>query len=110
MQRGPLPMNEKKLERLRAKGWTETSVQKFLDLTDPDTAYIKLKLNLSRTLREKRLARGLTQTQFADLVQSSQSRVSKMEGGDLSISIDLLVRGLLALGATKEELAEVISA
>ena len=103
-------MKEEKLERLKATGWMETSVQDFLELTDEEAAYIEMKLNLSQALRERRRARGMTQKEFAALVRSSQSRVSKMENGDPSISMDLLVRSLPALEATKEDLAEAIAA
>ena len=103
-------MDKNKKEQLEANGWVETTVQDFLELTDEEAAYIEMKLNLSQALRERRLARGLSQKEFAALVRSSQSRVSKMENGDPSISMDLLVRSLLALEATKEELAEAIAA
>ena len=103
-------MDKDKKAQLKAYGWVETTVQDFLELTDEEAAYIEMKLNLSQALRERRQARGMTQKEFAALVHSSQSRVSKMENGDPSISMDLLVRGLLALEATKEELAEAITA
>jgi hypothetical protein len=44
------------------------------------------------------------------MVKSSQSRIAKMEAGDPSVSIDLLVRTLLALGLSPRELANVIGA
>jgi transcriptional regulator with XRE-family HTH domain len=50
----------------------------------------------------------LTQTELARLLKSSQSRVAKIEAGDSSVSLDLLVRSLIALGATRRELAHVI--
>ena len=43
------------------------------------------------------------------MVHSSQSRVAKMEGGDPSVSLDLLIRSLLALGASARDLARAIS-
>ena len=36
------------------------------------------------------------------VIGSSQSRVAKMEAADATVSFDLLIRGLLALGATTE--------
>ena len=35
-------------------------------------------------------------------------RVAKIEAGEPSVSVDLQIRSLLALGASKEELAEAI--
>ena len=102
-------MEKEKQEQLAAGGWVTSSVQEFLDLTDEEIAYIEVKQRLSKALRKTRLAKGLTQAQFAALVQYSQSRVSKMETGDPTISLDLLVRGLLALDATDENLARAIA-
>jgi transcriptional regulator with XRE-family HTH domain len=71
-------------------------------------ALVELRLTLSRGLRERRTRRRLSQEQLAKLLGSSQSRVAKMESGDPSVSIDLLIRSLLAMGATQKELAHVI--
>ena len=74
-----------------------------------DSAYLELKSALGVSLRERRKMLGLTQVEFAGLIQSSQSRVAKMEAGDPSVSLDLLIRSLLALGATTRDLARMIS-
>jgi DNA-binding XRE family transcriptional regulator len=97
-----------KKRRLEAAGWKETSVKEFLDLTEADMQYIETKLALSRQLRELRQKRHLTQTKAATLLKTSQSRLARMEAGDPSVSLDLLVRGLFALGATREQLAEAV--
>lgn len=39
---------------------------------------------------------------------SSQSRVAKIEAADDSVSLDLIVRSLFGLGATKEDIARMI--
>ena len=102
-------MRSTKRDRLEKKGWKVGTVEEFLDLSPEEAAYIEMKLRLSEGLRRKRKRRKLSQVQLAELIQSSQSRVAKMEGGDPSVSIDLLIRSLLALGATNRELAKVIS-
>lgn len=101
-------MNELKRKRLEAAGWRIGSVQEFLSLTDQESEYIELKLKLSESLRKKRRERHLGQTGLAKLVKSSQSRVAKMEAADASVSIDLLVRSLIALGASHPELGRII--
>jgi hypothetical protein len=50
--------------------------------------------------------RGLAK--LAQTLHSSQSRVAKMEAGDPSVSLDLLVKSLLALGASSRDLAAII--
>ncbi len=103
-------MRKTKKDRLEKKGWKIGSVDEFLDLTLEESAYIEMKLRLSDTLRRRRKRRKLSQVEFAKLIKSSQSRVAKMEGGDPSVSLDLLIRSLLALGASNRELARAISA
>jgi DNA-binding XRE family transcriptional regulator len=102
-------MRKAKRERLEKKGWKIGSAEEFLDLSPEEAAYIELKLRLSRNLRRRRQNRKLTQDQLAKLIRSSQSRVAKMESGDPSVSIDLLVRSLIALGVSDRELAKVIT-
>ncbi len=88
-------MNKSKQKRLEKTGWKVGTVAEFLDLTSQESAYVELKLALSKTLNERRRQRKITQEQLARLLNSSQSRVAKMEAGDPSVSIDLLVRSLL---------------
>ena len=103
----------KKVKRARlaeAAGWKVGTVRQFLGLSDEEVAFVDLKLALARSLRSRRERKGLTQNQLAELIESSQSRVAKMEAGDRTVSLDLLVRSLLAMGTTKRELARIIYA
>lgn len=102
-------MNEAKRRKLEAKGWRFGSAQEFLGLSDADAAFIELKLKLAQGLRDLRLKRRLGQVQVAKLIHSSQSRVAKMEAADPSVSVDLLVRSHLALGASGPELGRLIA-
>lgn len=102
-------MDEQKRKRLEAKGWKFGSAKDVLELSADEAAYIELRFKLAEGLKAKRVDSGLTQIQLAKAVQSSQSRVAKMEAGDPTVSLDLLVRSLLALGATNTELARIIS-
>ena len=84
------------------------SVKEFLGLSEADAALIEMKLALSRSLRDRRKKHGLSQVQLAEWLHSSQSRVAKMEAGDPSVSMDLLVGSLLLLGASSADLADAI--
>jgi len=101
-------MRESKKRRLEKKGWKIGDAAEFLELTPEESAYIELKLKLAENLRKRRRRRRLTQVQVAKLVRSSQSRVAKMEAGDPSVSVDLLIRSLLALGASQREVGRII--
>lgn len=102
-------MNEARRKQLEAAGYKVTSVQEFLGLSDEEMAYIKLHNALSDALRARRRAEGLTQQALAMHLGSSQSRVAKMEARDESVSLDLLVRALLATGATVLDIADAIA-
>jgi len=101
-------MKRSKREKLEAAGWAVGSVQEFLGLSDADAALIEMKLALSRTLRDRRQRRGVSQVELAKRLRSSQSRVAKMEAGDPSVSMDLLVSSLLVLGASSADLTKAI--
>ena len=102
-------MHERKKKKLEKTGWKVGTVAQFLDLTAEESAYIEMKLALSEKLRERRRQKKLAQTQLAKAIDSSQSRVAKMEAGDPTVTIDLLVKTLLALGVTRKELGRTIS-
>lgn len=90
--------------------WRETSVQVLFELTDEEMAYIELKVQLARQVRRLREQQNLTQTALAEKLGSSQSRVAKMEKGDESVSLDLLVRSLIALGVGREDIGRFLLA
>ena len=98
-------MKQAKRQRLERKGWKVGDARNFLQLTDDEVTYIELKLALSDQLKAMREKKAITQVELAKLLSSSQSRIAKMESGDPSVSIDLLVKGLLAVGATRKQIA-----
>ena len=102
-------MKSKKRKRLQETGWKLGSAGDFLGLSGEERALVQIKLALAMSLRERRLDQALTQTQLAEKIQSSQSRVAKMEAGDASVSIDLLIKTLLALGCSPHEVGRIIA-
>ncbi len=102
-------MRESKKKHLGTRGWKVGSAAEFLELAPQEEAYIELKLRLADGLRRRRARNQLTQQALAKAVRSSQSRVAKMEAGDPTVSLDLLVRSLLALGASRRDVARIIA-
>lgn len=102
-------MRNPRKTRLEKAEWKVGSAAEFLELTKEEAAFIELKLALAKSLRERRLRKGMTQVQLAKRLHSSQSRVAKMESPSFSVSIDLLVRSLLALGVSRRELGQIIA-
>ena len=103
-------MKATKRTKLQAAGWAVGDAADFLHLSPAEAAYVELKLSLSQALRRSRSTRKLTQTELAKRLGSSQSRVAKMEAGDPTVSADLLLRSLLALGATSKDIASSLTA
>ena len=95
-------------KKLQATGWKVGSASDFLGLTAEEAALIEMKLAFASEIKKRRMDERLTQHDLADLINSSQSRVAKMETGDPSVSLDLRVRCLLALGTSPRRLAKVI--
>jgi len=101
-------MDKNRIKKLEEKGWKIGGIEEFLELSEEELAYIELKVELSEMVKDLRERKGLTQVKAAKLMKSSQSRLSKIEAADSSVSIDLQIRSLLALGASKEEIGQRI--
>ena len=103
-------MKQSKRQKLERNGWRVGTASDFLGLSAEESAYIEMKLALSEALREEREKKKLSQVQFARMIASSQSRVAKMEAADSSVSMDLLVKSLLALGVARKKVARALAA
>jgi Predicted transcriptional regulator with C-terminal CBS domains len=91
------------------KGWVEGSAQELLGLTDAEAAYVETKAALTRAVRERRLALGLSQASLAKALGTSQSRFSFIEKGDPSVSIDLTLRALFETGMDVQGVATIMT-
>lgn len=101
-------MEQAKKKRLEDKGWKIGSASEFLELSPEESILIEIKLALSLNLKERR-QRLMTQAELAEKINSSQPRVAKAENGDDSVSIELLIRAILATGATPQDIGEIIA-
>jgi len=101
-------MKADKKRKLEAAGWRVGDARDFLGLKASEAEFVEIKLALARRVRELREEHNWTQAEFARRVGSSQSRVAKMEAADPTVSVDLLVRSLLAAGADRRELGRVV--
>jgi predicted XRE-type DNA-binding protein len=95
--------------RLESAKWKVGDASEFPGLTEDEAAIVELKLALADAVRNKRTRRNMTQAQLGVLLGSSQSRIAKMEAGHPSVSIDLMIRSLLRMGASRKELASYFS-
>jgi transcriptional regulator with XRE-family HTH domain len=100
-------MKESKRKRLEAAGWAVGSADELLGLSAAESLIVDLRLALGQALKERRAKLHISQTTLAALIKSSQSRVAKMEAADPEVSLELLLRGLFATGATRRDVASV---
>jgi hypothetical protein len=89
-------------------GWTQGSVQELLGLTDQESILVEMRVRLSESVRARRRAKRLTQRQLAERIGSTQPRVARLE--QAGASIEMLLRALLALGASRREIAKLLAA
>jgi DNA-binding XRE family transcriptional regulator len=102
-------MDKRKKKQLESSGWKLGSAKDFLGLSDEEHALVELKLGLANAIKETRIHQSLTQQQLAKLLGSSQSRVAKMEAAEAAVSIDLMMRCLLRMGASRRDLGSYIA-
>jgi len=102
-------MRSDKRDKLERAGWKVGDTKEFLGLTEAEAALIDVRVSLARELKRRRLERNLSQAALARRLRSSQSRVAKMEAGDPSVTIDLLLRSLFTAGSTSSDIGRVIA-
>ena len=100
-------MNKAKLQKLKDAGWKSGTVQEFLNLSDAESALIEVRIALYEAFQKMRKEKKLTQQETAKLLNTSQSRISKLEKGDPSVTLDLMIRSLVTLGAKKEDFVRI---
>ena len=102
-------MNEHKRKALEKKGFKVGSPADFLEMSPEEEAYIEIRLEISWLIKIQRNKRGWTQKQLARAIGSSQSRIAKMEAGDPSTSLDLMIKALLRVGVSKKQLGALLA-
>jgi len=101
-------MEQTKKELLESKGWKIGAVSDFLELTPEEIIFVEIKLALSKSLKSQR-QKMMTQSELAAKIGSSQPRIAKAENGDPSVSLELLIRAMLATGATPQAIGQIIA-
>jgi DNA-binding XRE family transcriptional regulator len=86
-------------KRLEGTGWAVGNASDFLGLSPAEESLVEIRLALGDEVRASRKRANLTQQALAKLIGSSQSRVAKIETGDITVSIDLQMKALLATGS-----------
>jgi transcriptional regulator with XRE-family HTH domain len=101
---GEMAMDREKKRALAAAGFRIGDAADFLGLTEAERRYVELRVKLSQAVRRRREGLRLTQEQLARKLDSSQSRIAKLEAASADVSLDLLFRGLFAVGGDLDDL------
>lgn len=102
-------MDKDRERKLREAGLEIGDYGDFLGLTHEDRAFVEIRLALVRAVRERRRKElKISQAAFAKRIGSSQSRVAKMEAGDASVSLDLLMTSLVQTGSTSADIGRML--
>ena len=102
-------MSKTRKEELAEAGFEETTIQKFLDLSDIDMKLIDLKIELGKLLKKQRKVKKLTQSQLADIVKTNQARIARIENADNSVSIDSILISLYSVGTKEKDISGVFA-
>jgi transcriptional regulator with XRE-family HTH domain len=103
---GGLTMDKQVQRHLEEGGYRFMDAEDFLKLTEEERQIVELRLELRRTMRARRRQSGLTQHDVAKKINSSQSRVAKIESGSPDVSLELMFRGFFAVGCTLKDLKQ----
>ncbi|REJ75205.1 MAG: XRE family transcriptional regulator [Planctomycetota bacterium] len=103
-------MKSSKRKALEAAGWKVGSASDFLELSDAEEMLVNMKLALAAQVKSLRLKKNITQQELAKRIGSSQSRIAKIEVADRSVSMELLIRSLAALGASRSQIGRYVGA
>jgi DNA-binding XRE family transcriptional regulator len=102
-------MKSAKKQRLKAAGFKVGSADEFLALTPEESTLVSLRMSLAEQVRSRRLRLHYSQTELARRIGSSQSRIAKLEGAESDVSLELLIRALVATGANMREIGKVVA-
>ena len=100
-------MDIEKRKRLEAAGWKFGTVEEFLNLSQAESTYIKIRIELHHKLREYMKKKSYTYTQLGKLLNLPKSTIKKIEIGGPGLTIDLMIRSLLEIGVTGKEIANI---
>jgi len=97
------------MSRRKGKTWVETDVEGLLGLSAEDLVIVEFRAVLAVALQQARKRKKLTQADAAKVIGTSQAQVSKMEGGQSSITIDRLIKALAALGVSRPTIIKALN-
>lgn len=98
-------MNNQKLKKIKAAGYTVTHADEWLRLDAEEKALVSMRISLAKEVENLRKKRDITQTELAERLGTKQSGIARMERNPRNATLDSLVKALLELGSTPKKIA-----
>ena len=98
-------MKDDKIKKLENAGFKVTDAFEWLGLSREERTVVEMRVALAAELEKMRKEKGLTQAQLAKRLGTSQPGVARMINTPDTASMDSLVKGLVALGASVGKIA-----
>jgi transcriptional regulator with XRE-family HTH domain len=91
-------MDLKKKKALEAAGWKFGDAADFLGMDEKERQILDARVQLALAVRRLREKAGLTQTQLAGRMKTSQPRIVKIEHAAADVSLDQMIQAIVAVG------------
>lgn len=91
-------MDLKKKKALEAAGWKFGDAADFLGMDEKERQILGARVELALAVRRLREKAGLTQTQLAGRMKTSQPRIVKIEQAASDVSLDQMIQAIVAVG------------
>jgi len=101
-------LTDEERAKIEAKGGVVTTVREFLGLDDLDMQVIEARIRVGREVKRRREAAKLSQSDLADRMGVSRTRIPAIESGGKA-SLDAVVSAFLATGGGLNDLGAVIA-
>ena len=101
-------INTKKKKALESAGYKVTDAAEWLELSPEEEVIVNMRVNFAMEIERVCKERGITQQALAEKIGTRQSGVARMLNNPSKVTIDSLIKTLLALGTTSKRIAALI--
>ena len=101
-------ISTKKKKVLESASYKVTDAAEWLGLSPEEEVIVNMRVNFAMEIERVCKERGITQHALAEKIGTRQSGVARMLNNPSKVTIDSLIKTLLALGATSKRIAALI--
>jgi len=93
-------MDAAKRKALAAGGWTVGDTADFLEMSEEERQLLDARAQMAAAIRQARAYSNLSQKELGQRLKTSQPRIAKIERAAPDVSMDQLIRALVAAGGS----------